>query len=214
MNIAILFDSGEDDSPLKAFQINGRLMYFYPLEALYTSPEIDEVLLAMAYPESVPGVMEAVEKWEAELHINKPIRVYRGIRSLDQIWLSILQDIGTCPDVIVLHDLRYPAVTEQEIKAVVEKAAAGDVAVTTKAVPDDEQLLTSVNGHLTLIDHAYTGCYPAALPGKSKVLMSLNSYRHILEELGYCEPVMCPAEKVCGPVYTEEELERIEVELL
>lgn len=209
MNIAILFDSGEEDSPLKAFKINGRLMYLYPLEALYTSPEIDEVLLAMAYPESVPGVMEAVEKWAADLHINKPVRIYRGIRSLNQIWLSILQDIGTCPDVIVLHDLRYPVVTEQEIKAVVEKAAAGDVAVTTKAVPDDEQLLTSVNGHLTLIDNAYTGCYPAALPGKSKALVSLDSYRHIPEEIGYYEPVMCPAETVGGPVYTEDDLKSV-----
>lgn len=210
MNLAILFDSCEEQMVMNPYLILDKSLYSYSLEAFYKCSNVDEIIILFKYPESGKQTRDCIVNLSNDSGIDKRIHTYYGIRTMEQVWVYILQDLGVCPKTIFFHDFRVPIVKDSNINALIEKLSDNETAITCYTEDDENLYSIDSDGNLEVIKNTYIGCYPAAARGKASILKRLDAYENIPEEFGYSYPTICRTASRNIFVYTEEDCHKVE----
>ena len=202
MNAAILFDSAEEDTSLNHPRLLGQELYTYALKACYINSSIDRIFLLCKHTGAQPDVLRDIFIWQEEYDMHKQVTVLRGIRSVAQLWLHMLQSKQDVPDVYVFHDIRFPMVTGEMIVHAAEAAREHGIFAFCGAQMG--------KGADIWAENVSDLKYPVAVKADSHVLHCLEEPRQILKELFYQEPYLCENPKENIPVYNRREIERAE----
>lgn len=194
MNIAIIFDSMEDNSITPETMLCGQEMYLYCVKQVLIHPAIDAIIMAWREKETAKNAYERITQWkEAGLITEeKEIRILHGTENIQEIFAYLGKSLPAKINTYVLHSIRYPLITQEMIDCVLQNVETNGIAVTTQR--SDDELVT---GHdqriLSNADYRIIK-YPAAIQGNNIVLESLWSFPNILQKMADCHPVMCETE--------------------
>lgn len=191
MNIAILFDSMEDNSITPETLLCGQEMYLYSLKQMLIHPDIDAIVMAWGQKETAKDAYERITQWKeaGQITKEKEIRILYGTQNVQEVLAYLGKSIHEQINTYVLHSIRYPLLTQEMIDHVLQNVETNGIAVTTQQ--SDEELVT---GHdqrsLSQTDYRIIK-YPAAIRSNHVALESLWSFSNILQKIADCHPVMC-----------------------
>lgn len=194
MNIAILFDSMEDNSITPETLLCGQEMYLYSVKQMLIHPDIDAIIMAWREKETAKNAYERITHWkEAGLIMKeKEIRILHGTQNIQEILAYLDKSLREEINTYVLHSIRYPLLTQEMIDRVLKNAETNGIAVTTQQ-PDEELVTGHDQRSLSQADYRIIK-YPVAIRNDHVALESLWSFPNILQKIADCHPVMCETE--------------------
>lgn len=214
MNTAVLYDANQKAQAGFAELLAGRPLYSYSLKRFYLHSNIDSIVFVWGQEEASGQIIHDIETWKKEYGISKPVWIFHEAETLSKIVRQLKKKDEEKTDLFILHDIRYPFVTDDMIHVVQQKAAVYGLAVMAECIDENisfAENMASTSGQGRLEPENFCCMkFPAAVRSDNHLLQENIVLEKISQKIAENRPYLCRLSDRNPAVYSREELELAE----